>query len=58
MVDQAKDLLNTPFGQQFKPLLMQMQGVIQNPQPGMFQWLHSIILLIYYLFICNNFKFE
>ena len=38
VVDQAKDLLNTPMGQQFKPLLMQMQGTIQNPPPGMFKW--------------------
>lgn len=36
VVDQAKDLLNTPMGQQFKPFLMQMQGTIQNPPPGMF----------------------
>lgn len=26
------------MGQQFKPFLMQMQGTIQNPPPGMFQW--------------------
>lgn len=26
------------MGQQFKPFLMQMQGTIQNPPPGMFKW--------------------
>lgn len=33
---QAKDLLESPAGQMFKPYLMNMQGAIQNPQPGMF----------------------
>ena len=36
VLDQAKDLLNTPAGQMFKPILMQMQGTIQSPPPGMF----------------------
>jgi len=25
------------MGQQFKPFLMQMQGAVQNPPPGMFK---------------------
>ena len=33
---QAKDLLESPAGQMFKPFLMQMQGNIQNPPPGYF----------------------
>lgn len=48
VVDQAKDLLNTPMGQQFKPFLMQMQGTIQNPPPGMFKWAKKKIILIPY----------
>jgi hypothetical protein len=31
---QAKNLLETPAGQMFKPFLTQMQGAVQNPQPG------------------------
>lgn len=64
VVDQAKDLLNTPMGQQFKPFLMQMQGTIQNPPPGMFKWLNFLnhlnlhdstifIVTIYLLFYKN-----
>ncbi len=33
---QAKELLETPAGQMFKPFLQQMQGNIQNPPPGFF----------------------
>ena len=33
---QAKEILETPAGQMFKPYLQSMQGAIQNPQPGMF----------------------
>ena len=35
---QAKELLDSPAGQMFKPFLMQMQQGIQNPPPGMYQW--------------------
>jgi hypothetical protein len=34
--NQAKELLDTPGGQMFKPFLTQMQGSIQNPPPGFF----------------------
>lgn len=34
--NQAKELLESPAGQMFKPLLMQNQGAIQNPPPGFF----------------------
>jgi predicted negative regulator of RcsB-dependent stress response len=34
--NQAKQLLETPAGQMFKPFLTQMQGNIQNPQPGFY----------------------
>lgn len=37
VVNQAKELINTPQGQLFKPFLMQMQGAVQSPQPGMFK---------------------
>jgi desumoylating isopeptidase 1 len=33
---QAKELLETPAGQMFKPFLQQMQGAVQNPQPGFY----------------------
>ena len=33
---QAKKLMETPFGKMLEPMLTQMQGNIQNPQPGMF----------------------
>lgn len=35
-VKQAKNLLESPAGQMFKPLLAQMQGQVQNPPPGFF----------------------
>lgn len=35
-VKQAKNLLETPAGQMFKPFLTQMQGQIQSPPPGFF----------------------
>ena len=35
--NQAKELLETPAGQMFKPFLQNMQGAIQNPQPGFYQ---------------------
>lgn len=47
VVDQAKELLNTPMGQQFKPILMSMQGVVQSPPPGMFKWFLKNILICY-----------
>ncbi len=31
--NQAKELLETPAGQMFKPFLESMQGAIQNPSP-------------------------
>lgn len=34
--NQAKELLESPAGQMFKPLLMQNQAAIQNPPPGFF----------------------
>lgn len=36
VLNQAKELLQTPAGQMFKPFLLQMQGNIQNPPPGMY----------------------
>ena len=36
VLNQAKELLDTPAGQMFKPFIMQMQGAIQKPQPGMY----------------------
>lgn len=36
VLNQARDLLETPAGQVFKPFLMQMQGTFQSPPPGMF----------------------
>lgn len=33
---QAKDILDSPAGQVFKPFLMNMQGNIQNPPQGFF----------------------
>jgi hypothetical protein len=36
VLNQAKDLLETPAGQMFKPYLMQMQNVIKSPPPGMY----------------------
>lgn len=36
VLNQAKELLETPGGQILKPFLLQMQGNIQNPPPGMY----------------------
>ena len=36
-VDQAKNLIESPMGQMFKPMLMGLQGNIQNPPPGAFK---------------------
>lgn len=35
-VKQAKNILDTPAGQMFKPFLSQMQGQVQSPPPGFF----------------------
>jgi hypothetical protein len=35
-VKQAKELLETPAGQMFKPFLAQMQGQVQNPPPAFY----------------------
>jgi hypothetical protein len=35
------------MGQQFKPILMSMQGVVQSPPPGMFKWFLKNILICY-----------
>lgn len=38
----------------FKPFLLQMQGNIQNPPPGMYNWLKFIcIIYIFYHIICT-----
>lgn len=37
IVNQGRDLMKTPMGKMIEPLLMQMQGVVQNPGPGVFK---------------------
>ena len=51
--NQAKELLETPAGQMFKPYLQSMSGAIQNPQPGMFHWSHSLFQYSFHYSIRN-----
>ena len=37
VLNQADEILNSPMGQMFKPMLTQMQGNIQNQTHGSFQ---------------------